>query len=241
MRSVGLLAWSLILVGGVAIHHGPGQTWLRLDDSGRQLREADAAADAGQHARAVELYDAALAALPEGRQAESWRIRLERDKSQMLSQQLPEAYNDLDALVLELEADGGADAKLLAEAREAHATAQYYVTWLMRLEGGGKEQWSKPIDRARQTFRLLAEQAAESGDAAGAQRNADNVESAIRLARLDPEELRGLPLPKQCQGCKSGKCKGGNCKGKNPGKKPGEKPKDNRAAGSGPPPDNSGS
>jgi hypothetical protein len=52
---------------------------------------------------------------------------------------------------------------------------------------------------------------------------------------MDVSELQGLPIPKQCQNCKSGQCK-----------KTGRKPnpnakKDGRGAGLGPAPDGSGS
>lgn len=58
---------------------------------------------------------------------------------------------------------------------------------------------------------------------------------------MDPAELQGKSLPSQCEGCKSGQCqKPGKKPGKKPGQKPGE-PKDSRNAGSGPPPDGSGS
>ena len=62
----------------------------------------------------------------------------------------------------------------------------------------------------------------------------ENLESAIRLARMDLTELQGLPLPKQCKGCCSGKCKS-----KGPAKK--SPPKDSRGAGKTQGPDESGS
>ena len=71
-----------------------------------------------------------------------------------------------------------------------------------------------------------------------ARRHREDLESAIRLARLDVGELQGLAIPTQCQGCKSGQCK-------KPGRKPSnsksEQKKDARGASSGPPPDKSGS
>lgn len=92
---------------------------------------------------------------------------------------------------------------------------------------------------ARQTYRMLAERDEAKGDQASARKHREDLESVIRLARMDLGDLQGLDLPKQCQNCKSGQCK-------KPGKKPGAKPKgeekkDARKAGAGPPPDNSGS
>ena len=86
---------------------------------------------------------------------------------------------------------------------------------------------------------MLAEQDEAKGDQESARKHREDLESVIRLARMDLGELQGLDLPKQCQSCKSGQCKK---PGKKPGKKPkGEEKKDARKAGAGPPPDNSGS
>ena len=71
------------------------------------------------------------------------------------------------------------------------------LTWLMRLEGLGREAWEPEIEAARQNFKLLAEQAEKSGDRVAAQMRKEDLESAIRLARMDLSELQGLPLPSQ--------------------------------------------
>jgi hypothetical protein len=67
----------------------------------------------------------------------------------------------------------------------------------MRLEGYQREDWEPEIEAARQNFSLLAEQAEAGGDAAGARRHEEDLESAVRLARMDLAELQGLPLPSQ--------------------------------------------
>jgi hypothetical protein len=77
------------------------------------------------------------------------------------------------------------------------ANAQYYMTWLMRLEGLGRDAWEPEIESARQTYKLLAEQAEQRGDTPAAKTHQEDLESAIRLARLDLSELQGLPLPSQ--------------------------------------------
>jgi hypothetical protein len=67
----------------------------------------------------------------------------------------------------------------------------------MRLEGAPREEWEPEIEGARQTYKLLAGQAEERGqDELGARLRQD-LESAIRLARMDLTELQGLPLPSQ--------------------------------------------
>ena len=124
------------------------------------------------------------------------RVRLERAKAQMLARQLPAAHADLKALVEELK-DGGTDGVLLTEAREALANSQYYMTWLMRLEGQPRDLWEPEIESARQTYRLLAERASAQGDDTAAKKNREDLEASVRLARMDLGEFQGLPLPSQ--------------------------------------------
>ncbi len=238
MRALWLTGWLMVPVAVGAYHYGPGQERLKADDAGVALQAATAQAESERWAEAVTAYDRALGALPAGHEAEARAIRLERAKAQMFAGQLPEARFELAALVDEAQADPKADPALLAGARESLANSQYYMTWLMRLEGLPREEWEPEIDASRQGYRLLAERAAAQGDDEAADRLGEDLESAIRLARMEPGDLQGMALPKQCQGCKSGQCKG-----KKPVRKPGggEKVKDARGASSGPPPDGAGS
>ena len=241
MRAFGLLAWLMLPVLIGAYHYGPGQEKLKLDDVSRILAEADQLAGQEKWSQASSRYEQALASLPPGRVDEARRIRLQRAKVQMLDRQLPEASAALTELVDQLESDKGADRALRDDARSTLANAQYYMTWLMRLEGLGPADWEPEIEGARQTHRILAEEAEARGDDDAAKLHREDLESTIRLARLDVGDLQGLDIPKQCQGCKSGQCKK---PGKKPGKNPNkgqQKPKDARGASAGPPPDNSGS
>jgi hypothetical protein len=244
MRTLVLLGWLMVPVLFGAYHYGPGQDQLRLDDVAKVVAEADRLAAGENWQQATAKYQEALALLPEGRADDSRRIRLRRAKVQMFAQQLPEANVALRELVDQLEDDKNADPKLRDEAREALANAQYYMTWLMRLEGLSNDEWEPEIESSRQTYKLLAEQDEARGDQVSGQKHRENLESVIRLARLDLGELQGLDLPKQCSNCKSGQCKKpGNGKKPSNSKKPGkeEEKKDSRKAGTGPPPDNSGS
>ncbi len=242
MRTIALLTWLMIPVLIGAYHFGPGQEKLRLDDVSRLLAEADRLTAREEWSEASSHYEKALALLPPGKVEEARRIRLQRAKVQMFDRQLPEANQALAELVDQLESDQQADPKLRDDAREALANTQYYVTWLMRLEGLGPADWEPEIESSRQSYRLLAEQAEARGDATDAKHHRENLESAVRLARMDLSELQGLDIPKQCQGCK-------NCQGRKPSKSKGkgkaqqgkEQPKDARSAGNGPPPDDSGS
>lgn len=54
--------------------------------------------------------------------------------------------------------------------------------------------WQPEIEAARQEYKLLAQ---SSPDTAFAAQCADDLEATIRLARMDPAELYGLPIPSQ--------------------------------------------
>ena len=232
MRKGLLLAWLVLPLAWAAWHFGPGQNAIRADVANRSLSRAEKLLKSGDLEGALERYKEALESLPEGTLGERRKIQVASAKLQIQAGQLPEAHQQLQALVEELTADPKSDAAVLADARDSLAQARYYMAWLIRLEGGTQDQWEPEIDSARQTYRLLAEQSRAAGDTAGEKQHQEDLEASIRLARMDLDELQGLNLPKQCSGCCSGKCNG---KGKKPGQKPGKTPQDSRSAGSGPP------
>ncbi|MEW6073451.1 MAG: hypothetical protein AB1726_12785 [Planctomycetota bacterium] len=210
MRKLYLAVWFLLPVALGAYHLGPGQDRLRIDDAARSLEEAaahaaraaalpeeEAPAAAAEWARAVQAYTAALRDLPADRVSAQRAARLELARCRMFVAGLPEANAELQSLVEEMAADEGADPALLRDARRALAGSQYYLTWLMRLEGVGREEWEPVIEAARQTYKLLAEEDAAGADEEGARRSREDLESAIRLARMELNELQGLPLPSQ--------------------------------------------
>jgi tetratricopeptide (TPR) repeat protein len=197
MRALLLTVWLLLPVLVGAWHYGPGQEKLLLDDVARILKEADQFAADGDWADAEAKYEEALRLLPPGKVAEQRRVRLERAKAQMLARKLPVAHEELRNLVDELKDDPNTDPQLLAEARASLANAQYYMTWLMRLEGLPRDVWEPEIEAARQTYRLLAEEAESRGNATAAKQHQEDLESTIRLARMALSDLQGLPLPSQ--------------------------------------------
>ena len=195
MRRIAILVWCLLPIGALAYHLGPGQQQMVLDDAADALEQAEQYSAAEKWEQAVVAYDLSLTNLGSDDVDAARRIRLEKAKAQMLAAQLPAASADLKALVDELVAEESlVDETLLAEARSALANSQYYRTWLMRLEGLPKETWEPEIESARQTYKLLAE--AASDDATETQCKED-LESTIRLARMDLSDLQGLPLPSQ--------------------------------------------
>jgi len=197
MRALLLVAWLLIPVVAAAWHFGPGQDYVQLEKAGAAQRRAENALAEKDYAAAVEGYDAAIKALPADHAGEARALRVEKAKAMMLARQLPEARAELDDLVASLQTDATADPALLANARSALAASQYYMTWLMRLERQPRDLWEPEAEAARQNYRLLAEQAESRGDMVTAKQLREDVESAIRLARMDLGELQGLPLPSQ--------------------------------------------
>lgn len=244
MRTAILILVLLAPAAAAAYHFGPGQSLLALDKASRQMQLAEEQIRQEQFARAVSTYGAALELIPADRVDLSRSVRLERAKAMLQSDGLAEAYDELTALTDE--ADTSADAAatpFTADLRKTMADAQYYMAWLLRLEGEPRDAWEPDIEASRQGYKLLAEAAGNEDSAAETARLEGDVEAAVRLARMDLSELQALPLPKQCQGCCSGNCQC-KCKGKRPGRNPNkgtQKPEDARGAGSGPPPDEKGS
>jgi hypothetical protein len=199
MRVILLFAWMAVPIAGVAFHYGPGQELIKLDDVASVVAEAEAGVADKDWLVAIERYDEALKQLPGDQTAVAQHLRLERAKAQMQASKLPEARRELENLVRELEtpAEGAKPAALLPESREALANSQFYLTWLMRLEGKQRAEWEPQIEAARQNYRVLAEQAQSRGDAKQSQRHREDLESSIRLSRLEIQDLQGLPLPSQ--------------------------------------------
>lgn len=197
MRILLLVVWLLAPVGALAFHMGPGQKHLKLNEASQLVAEADSAANAEEWGDAQAKYEAALDALPENATDLKNRLLLQKAKMQLMNKQLPKAHSDLKSLVDDLSADDKADPELLADAQATLANARYYITWLMRIEGKPSEVWQKEIESAEQTYRMLARQAEENGDEVAFASYQQDLESSIRLARMDLGELQGVPLPSQ--------------------------------------------
>lgn len=197
MRKLLLIVWLLIPVAAGAYHLGPGQERMTLDQTAELIDKAEAHAKAGKHEDAAKAYEDALTLLPSRLAETAQKLQLERAKSQMLAKQLPDARAELESLLNELEAAEKPNPKLLEETRSALASSQYYMTWLMRLEGRAREEWEPEIEAARQNYRLLAETSKSDGQEKNVKKHQEDLEAAIRLARLDLKDLQGLPLPSQ--------------------------------------------
>ena len=210
MRKLLVVVWVLLPILAGAYHFGPGQEKVHLDEVGKLVAEAEHFVDEMAWQAAQEKYEEAMELLPEDRVASRRRMRLEIAKLQMLNKQLPEAHDTLVAMRDELLSDEllsdenvdqvvdqVVDQELLNEVQAAYANSKYYMTWLMRLEGHVEEVWKPEIETSRQVFRQLAEAARAAGDDKAAKRYTEDLEASIKLARMDLEELQGLPLPSQ--------------------------------------------
>jgi len=197
MRILLIVAWLFAGLGGVIFHFGPGQEQLEIDRINRMIKDARKQVQSESWNDAVDKYDEVLAALPGEKVAESRGIVLEKAKAQMMAAQLPKAREALEGLLSVARADDVSDPKFVADVQSTLANSQYYMTWLMRLEGQPEEAWKPEIEAARQHYTQLTQTAKEIGDEDLLKRSSEDLESSIRLARMDLGDLQALPLPSQ--------------------------------------------
>ena len=67
----------------------------------------------------------------------------------------------------------------------------------MRLEGQPEEMWKPEIEAARQHYAQLTKDAKKIGNDKLLKTSLEDLESSIRLARMDLSDLQSLPLPSQ--------------------------------------------
>ena len=194
MKIALLTLWLLVPLGFAAWHYGPGQDHLERDDARVLIEKAEAAIAKEDYPEAIKNWSEAIGKLPNDEIHLSRRLELEIAKAKMHDAKLPEAREELAELMIRLDEDPGSDPALRDETRAALANSRYYMTYLMKLEGLPDSAWEPEIEAARQEYKLLAENATDS---TLAKSSADDLEAAIRLARMDPSELYGLPIPNQ--------------------------------------------
>lgn len=241
MRKLLLVLWLIVPAILIAWHYGPGQRELLLDDAAAAHRRAQAAAAAEDWATAASASGDALALLAKaealtrqtadaaehgsatGEPAPAASISplvaeltVEQARARMRSGELLEGMAQLQDLLVQT-GDNPALSATREQARHELASGNYHAAWLMRLEGAASDEWQISAEVARQEFRLLA----ETGSPAITSAAARNLEATIRLQRMDLDELKALPLPKNC------KCNGKNlsqrCRNQRTGRKPSEK------------------
>ncbi len=197
MKRLILSSWFVLPALLLAYHYGPGQKQSALDEVALMTQAAHHYAEDAQWEKAIDLYDQSLQSMPEGEEALSRRIRLEKAKAQMMASQLPEARESLVALMDEVSGDEQSEAGLGDEVRQSLANAEFYLTWLMRLEGVDEATWRRHAESARQHYGFLATQPTTPDKESTRAQHQRDLESAIQLARMDLGDLQGLPLPSQ--------------------------------------------
>jgi hypothetical protein len=190
--------WVVLPLAALAFHLGPGRQFSAADRAAAEQRRAAAAVERGDWKEAASRFEAARVALGD-QSAERERLLLAEAAARVQAGELVEGQEQLQQLLAELEAADGSGADLTASVRHELATASYFAAWLMRVEGAAAEEWKPEAERARQQFRLLAEEGspAEGGTAL------ENLEATIRLEQMDLSDLLAKPLPKNCPQCRN--------------------------------------
>jgi tetratricopeptide (TPR) repeat protein len=197
-RKLFFTLWLLAPVVGVALHYGPGQKGVALDNMATAIREAEAAKAAEKWDAAEQAYGRAIA-LATGNASLWAQLHVAKADARFMDGEVPEAIAELKEALAAAKADESpisAQNALLAKMSEGH----YYAAWLVRLENVSEDEWRNQIDQARQGFRYLSETCAsdaETEGGCGSETHQKNLESAIRLAQMDTSDLKALPLPKQ--------------------------------------------
>jgi len=239
MKKISLVVWVLIPLAGMIYHLSAGERHRTMDVVGDHLQSARTLVQKSDWSAAAGEFEKALEKLPDDADAMRRELRLELALAKMNDGGLPEAHEELKKLLDELnrsEKKVSGDHKFEHRVRESLANAQYYMTWLMRLEGLPREEWEPEIESSRQNYRLLAERAQKAGDRQEETSQLENLEASIRLARLELTDLQGLPIPKPCKCCCSGQCRA-----RREGPPKTGQTRDARGASAGPPADGKGS
>lgn len=197
MRILLIVAWLFAGLGGLIYHLGPGQEKMEVDRINSLLGDARTSVDDEEWSEAVTLFDQVLSELPAEKRAATQAVILEKAKAQMMAAELPKARASLQELLAEVRSDDEADPKFVADVQSTLANSHYYTTWLMRLEGLPEEEWMPEIEAARQHYTQLTKVAKNTGDEGLLKTSLEDLESSIRLARMDLSELQALPLPSQ--------------------------------------------
>jgi len=195
MRKLFIFIWLLVPLGAAAYHFGPGQQSIKIDQVATHIGLAEKHLMNNEFDEAVIEFDEAIRLLPKENISANNSLRLEKAKAQMQCSQLPEAYKELLSMLSTL--DENTKPQLVADTKSTLANAQYYMTWLMRLEGHPRELWEPIIESSRQNYYAAAEFAKNEGSQKSADQLIENLEASIKLARIDLDELQGLPLPNQ--------------------------------------------
>ncbi|MDA7521016.1 hypothetical protein N8566_00505 [Verrucomicrobia bacterium] len=192
-----LSLWLLIPALVLAYHYGPGQRGLMIDEASLMVAAANHYTLQKDWPKTIELCEKTLETLPEDEVQLRRRVVLEKAKAQMMASQLPQARNALITLMDEIALDAKESDTFKDDVRQSLANSEFYMTWLMRLEGLPRSEWQPHVESARQHFKYLAESGIQGDQSEKSIQHRKDLESTVRLARMDLTELQGLPLPSQ--------------------------------------------
>ena len=167
MKKLLLAFWIALPVLGAVYHLAAGEQHRRMDAIGDHLRSARSLSLTSEWSTAAIEFEKALEDIPDDADNLRRSVRLELAQAKLNGTRLPEAHEELKKMLDELTSADATDVGDIAfenRVRETLASSQYYMTWLMRLEGLSKAEWGPEIESARQNYRLLAERAEAGRD-----------------------------------------------------------------------------
>ena len=186
--------WAVIPVLLAIWWFGPGQELQARSRVASTVELAMAAVEEEKWEEAAQLFGQAIGEAPANSPESNRWLRLRASHSEFMS---GNTWNGIAGMEEILDEAKDVDPELARAARARFAAAQYFATWKLRLEGADSAVWKPEAEKARQHFRLLAEDA-EARGASEAEDLKKNVESVIWLERMDLAELQALPLPGGC-------------------------------------------
>jgi len=186
--------WAMIPVVLAIWWFGPGQELQARSRVASTVELAMAAAEQENWQEAAELFGQAIGEAPTDSPESNRWLRLHASHAEFMS---GNTWNGIAGMEEVLDEIKDVDPDLARDARARIASAQYFATWKLRLEGAEAAVWKPEAEKARQHFRLLAEDA-EARSAPESEDLKKNVESVIWLERMDLAELQALPLPGGC-------------------------------------------
>ncbi|MFM7866530.1 MAG: hypothetical protein ACKPHU_20165, partial [Planctomycetaceae bacterium] len=156
MKKSLLLFWLALPVVGGVYHLTAGEFHMQMDQVGWHLRTGRSAVQKSEWHRAAREFEKALELVPDDQDQLRRDVRLQLAQAKIHSAGLPDANEDLKKLLTEVTADDvqPTDPVLQSRVRETLAESQYYLAWLMRLEGVASEEWLPELESARQNYRL---------------------------------------------------------------------------------------
>jgi tetratricopeptide (TPR) repeat protein len=200
-RRLLMLVWLLIPVAFVYFHYGPGQALLAYDKAARLVKsaerlEAKANNDFSVESwrRVSEEYQKAYELIPPENVHLAQRIGLSVANAKMYQGELYEAMQQLDKLMEEA-VKTEAPTEFRDQVRETLARSQFGAAWVMRLEGAESRDWLAQAEKARQNFRVLAEDSLAQKQAVELQKQAAGRQKPVANS-VDVQKPAGNPISK---------------------------------------------